>query len=310
MEKRPIQLLSVGELLIDLISADFAETFDEVENFRRVPGGSPANLCMNMARLGNITKLVASVGQDDFGNYLMNYLQASGFDNELVKRSELPTTLILVTRSKQVSNFEPYRGADAQIDDTQMDVEILKNTSIFHTTCFALSQEPAQSAILRGATRAVAQGCCLSIDANYAQKIWKDRTQAQNIVRQYISHGAFVKMSEVDFERLFEKKLTDPNQAADLLLSQGAAEVCITLGGDGCLVASAFERHFLPSRPIEVKDTTGAGDAFWSGYLTARLDGRPIFDAAKAARRMAEIKISHFGALPPRLDRTLIYSDL
>lgn len=310
MEKRPIQLLSVGELLIDLISADFADTFDEVENFKRVPGGSPANLCMNMARLGNHTKLVASVGKDDFGTYLINYLNSSKFDSQLIKRSDAPTTLILVTRSKQVSNFEPYRGADAQIEDSQMSDETLKNTSIFHTTCFALSKEPAQGAILRGAARATAQGCRLSIDANYAQKIWQDRDEARKVVRQYISHKAFVKMSEVDFERLFEKKLADPNEAADLLLSWGASEVCITLGGDGCLVASEAERHFLPSRPIEVKDTTGAGDAFWSGYLTARLDEYNLLDAAKAARRMAEIKIGHFGALPPRLDRTLIYSDL
>jgi fructokinase len=310
MEKRPIQLLSVGELLIDLMSADFADTFDEVENFKRVPGGSPANLCMNMARLGNTTKLVASVGKDDFGSYLINYLNVSGFDSELVKRSDKPTTLILVTRSKQVSNFEPYRGADAQIEDAQMTNEILTNTNIFHTTCFALSKEPAQSAILRGAARATAQGCRLSIDANYAQKIWNDRNEAQNIVRQYISHKAFVKMSEVDFERLFDKKLTDPNEALDFLLGWGASEVCITLGGDGCWVASDTERHFLPSRPIEVKDTTGAGDAFWSGFLTARLDGRSLLEAAKAARRMAEIKIAHFGALPSQLDKNLIYSDL
>lgn len=310
MKKRPIQLLSVGELLIDLMSTDFADTFDEVENFKRVPGGSPANLCMNMARLGNATKLVASVGKDDLGNYLINYLNTSGFDSQLVKRADEPTTFILVTRSKHVSNFEPYRGADAQIEDAQMTDETLINTSIFHTTCFALSKEPAQGAILRGAARAVAQGCRLSIDANYAQKIWKDRAEAQNVVHQYISHKAFVKMSEVDFERLFEKKLTDPHEALDLLLSWGAAEVCLTLGGDGCWVASEAERHFLPSRPIEVKDTTGAGDAFWSGFLTARLDEYTLLDAAKAARRMAEIKITHFGALPSRLDKTLIYSDL
>ncbi|MFM2267717.1 MAG: hypothetical protein RL757_1158 [Bacteroidota bacterium] len=310
MRNRTIDVLSVGEMLIDMISTDFADHFDDVENFRRIPGGSPANLCMNMARLGNNAKLVACVGNDDLGDFLIRYLQNANFDCEFIEKSTKPTTLILVTRSKTVSNFEAYRGADAEISLKKLSDEVLMNTSIFHTTCFGLSKRPAQTNILKAAQRAVELGCTLSIDANYAQKIWKNRTEAQQIVKKYISGGAFVKMSEVDFERLFQKKLTDANEAADILLDFGAREACVTLGGDGCLVANAHERHFLPARPVEVKDTTGAGDAFWSGYLTARLDGYGLLESAMSGRRMAEIKLGHFGQLPDKIERELIYEDL
>ncbi len=310
MRNRTIDVLSVGEMLIDMISTDFADHFDDVENFRRIPGGSPANLCMNMARLGNNAKLVACVGNDDLGDFLIRYLQNANFDCEFIEKSTKPTTLILVTRSKTVSNFEAYRGADAEISMKKLSDEVLMNTSIFHTTCFGLSKRPAQTNILRAAERAAELGCTLSIDANYAQKIWKNRTEAQQIVKKYISGGAFVKMSEVDFERLFQKKLTDANEAADILLDFGAREACVTLGGDGCLVANAHERHFLPARPVDVKDTTGAGDAFWSGYLTARLDGHALLESAIAGRRMAEIKLGHFGQLPDKIEKELIYEDL
>jgi fructokinase len=119
--------------------------------------------------------------------------------------------------------------------------------------------------------------------------------------------GAFVKVSEVDWERLYGLPLTDYKQAAQHFLDLGAAEVCVTLGGEGCYVATKEEAHFLAARPVEVKDTTGAGDAFWSGYLTAWCDGLSLLAKAKAGRRMAELKLGYFGPLPNTVDRKMIY---
>ncbi len=311
MRNREIDILSVGELLIDMISTDFAELMDEAEMFKRIPGGSPANLCMNMKRLGNKVRLVSTVGKDDMGNYLMAYVKSLGLKTKSMRQVNEMTTLILVTRSKNVSNFEAYRGADCRISMGQLNEKLLNSASIFHTTCFALSKKPAQTNILRGARKAAELGCKLSIDVNYAQKIWHDQAEAQRVVAEFCSHGAFVKCSEVDWERLYSSKLTDAKAAAQHFLNLGAAEVCITLGGDGCQVASNTEgSHFLPTRPVEVKDTTGAGDAFWSGYLTARLDGHNILDSAKAGRRMAELKLAHFGPLPSTIDRNRVYEDI
>ena len=305
--RRQYDILSTGELLVDLISAEFADSLEEAQLFKRLPGGSPANLCMNMARLGNRTLLAATLGQDDIGRYLFDIVQNLGVDCRLMRWEESPTTLILVTRSREVSNFEAYRGADCRILDEQFPDEILAQTAIFHTTCFALSLPPAQGSIMRAAVRAAALGSQLSIDINYARKIWKDQEQAQQIVREYCRMGPLVKASEVDWERLYGSKLEDPEPAAAHFLALGAREACITLGAEGCFVANAEEQLFLPAREIQVKDTTGAGDAFWSGYLTAWLDGMPLRQRAEAARRMAELKLGCFGPLPTRVERALIY---
>jgi sugar/nucleoside kinase (ribokinase family) len=311
MRTKAIDILAVGELLIDMISTDFADSMDAVESYRRIPGGSPANLGMNMQRLGNNVRLISSVGHDGFGDFLMNYIKNLGLNTEGVAQiADVPTTLILVTRSKNVSDFEAYRGADTHILPSQIPDELLSNAAIFHTTCFALSLNPAQSTILKAAKQATALGCKLSIDVNYAQKIWKNNTEARGVVAKYISHGAFVKCSEVDWERLYGEKLTDPKVAAAHFLELGAGEVCVTLGGDGCYVADTEGGHFLAARKVDVKDTTGAGDAFWSGYLTARLDGHSLLNAACAARKMAETKIGHFGPLPMTVERAQIYVDI
>jgi fructokinase len=309
INKKKYDIIAVGELLIDFISTDFAENLDEAVNFKRLQGGSPANMCMNLARLGHRTVLVAAVGNDDMGLFLRKSVEQVGVDSHYIKVTEVPTTLILVTRSKEVSNFEAYRMADIKITDEQIPSALFGDTSIYHTTCFAMSKEPARGAILRGARLASQKGCQLSIDANYARKIWTNQQEAQETVAEYCKFGALVKVSEVDWERLYNTKLEDPSAAARHFLQLGAREVCITMGGEGCFVANTSESHFIEARAVEVKDTTGAGDAFWSGYLAAYLDGYRLKDKAMAGRRMAELKLAHFGPLPLKMNKQQLYED-
>lgn len=308
--RRPIDVLCAGELLVDFITAEFAQTLDEATLFKRLPGGSPANLCMNMARLGNKAMLVAAVGNDDMGGVLVNYVSRLGVDVSCVTQVDEPTTLILVTRSAAVSNFQPYRGADAMLSIRQFPYSRFEEIGIVHTTCFALSRNPAQNVIMQAVEKAKRANCMLSLDANYAEKIWNDRREAQRLVAELSRLGAMVKISDVDWKRLYEDESPDPESVIDHFLKMGAKEVCFTLGSDGLWVGNDHEKHYLPSRAVEVKDTTGAGDAFWSGYLTARLDEKTLLESAMAGRKMAELKLVHFGPLPDQVDRDSIYSDL
>jgi sugar/nucleoside kinase (ribokinase family) len=308
--RRAIDILCAGELLVDFITAEFVQTLDEATLFKRIPGGSPANLCMNMARLGNKSSLVATVGNDDMGGVLRNFVSRLGVNVEGVASTEdAPTTMILVTRSAATSNFVAYRGADALLSIRQFPHSSLEQTSIYHTSCFALSKDPAQRVILDMAERAQRAKCQLSLDANYAPKIWPDILDAQRCVANYARMGALIKISDVDWERLYGEKADSADQVFDHFLRIGAKEVCYTLGDKGCWIGNNDERQFLPSREIDVKDTTGAGDAFWSGYLTAWLDQKTPLERAMAGRRMAELKLGHFGPLPDKVDRAAIYAD-
>ncbi len=302
-------VLAVGELLIDLISTSYAETLDDVTTFERIAGGSPANMASNLSRLGQSAALVASVGNDDMGDYLHSFVKDLSLDTTGVHQVPYPTTLVLVTKSRQVSNFEAYRLADCQISKDQLPDDLLEKVKVFHTTCFALSREPARTAILEAASKVAAAGGQLSIDANYAAKIWPDLAEAQEIVAAYCSYGAMVKFSDVDWERLYGHPIDQPAEAASFLHGLGAKTVCITLGEKGCFVSSEEGQHFVPARPIEVVDTTGAGDAFWSGFLCAHIDGYDLYQCALAGRRMAEIKLQHFGPLPGKVDKRILYLD-
>lgn len=305
---RTIDVVSAGELLIDLISRDYAESLADARDYVRLQGGSPANFALNLARLGNAVKLCAAVGTDEMGDFLTGNLQAQGLDTAHIERVAAPTTLILVTRSKEVSNFQAYRGADTFLGAEGFRQIPWHEVSVFHTTCFALSMEPARSQLFMAARNARKAGCQISIDANYAPKIGPSLAEAREMVAQYVGLGALVKISEVDWERLYGHPVKDPRQVLHHFLQLGASEVVLTLGGDGAWAGNQQGETFLPAQAISVVDTTGAGDAFWSGYITAWLDGKELDQCLVAGRTMAEIKLQHFGPLENPIDKQLIYS--
>ena len=300
-------VLAAGELLVDLISTELATDLSAAKTFVRVQGGSPANLCLNLARLGHATQLVAAVGRDAMGDFLIDSVAATGLATAGIGRSRQPTTLILVTKSKAVSDFFPYRGADVDITPPLFSTLEIDRLKIFHTTCFALSRAPARQALLEVADRVSSAGGRVSIDLNYATKIWPDRKDAQAVVARYLGIGALVKCSEVDYERLYGTPLSDPGAAIRRFLDLGAHRVVITLGERGSYGNDGAEVLHCPVLPVEVVDTTGAGDAFWSGYLSGYLDGLSVLDCLNAGTRMAAIKLGTIGPLQRRIDRTEIY---
>ncbi len=308
--RRPIDLFSAGELLVDFVTAEFVHTLEEGTLFKRQPGGSAANLAMNMARLGNNALLAACVGTDDMGNILLNHVQKIGVDVSNITQIEEPTTLVLGTRAAHAANYQYYRGADYQLSIRQFPFQRFEEIAVFHTTCFALSKEPAQQVLLQAAEKAKRAGCQISLDTNFSQKIWPKRSEALRAISELCRLNALIKISDDDWGQLYEGDMPAPESVVDHFLKMGATEVCVTLGEKGCWVGNGEEKHFLAARNVDVKDPNGTGDAFWAAYLTARLDGRSMLECSIAARKMAEIKLCHLGPLPTKIDRAQVYEDL
>ncbi|MCK8493503.1 sugar kinase [Spirosoma sp. RP8] len=306
---RPYTLIAVGELLADFIGHHVSSSLLDALDFRRYQGGSPANMAANMARMGNKTALVACVGDDNIGRYLTRETAEVGVDTQFVtKHAQEPTSIVLVSRTAGTPDFVAYRHADCQIQTDQLPDSLLAQTTLFHTTCFALSRQPAQDAICDAAKRAQAAGCQVTIDANYAPTIWPDREQAWRVLADYCSAGALVKLSEDDAERLYGEK-----QSTERILSDfhkmGAKIICFTLGANGSIVSydGGTQQAVIPGKKVDVVDVTGAGDAYWAGFLTAFVDGHTPEQCARSGATLAQMKLSRQGPLPFQVDRKSLY---
>ncbi len=299
-----IDILCVGEALIDFIGHQTNVTINDTRDYHRYLGGSPTNLAMNMARLGLKSKMIAAVGDDGFGDYIFERFSEVGVDVSNINRIEKkPTSVIFVSRTKGTPDFIPFREADSFITEAQIPESLLKQAKIYHTTCFALSRKPAQTTILNKAKEAYDSGCKLSIDINYADEIWESKDEALEIIKAYCKFNPLIKISEDDMLRLFGKKL--PHQEIfDFFHNEGVDIICLTLGSNGVILSQKDKELIqLPAIKIDmVMDATGAGDAFWSGFLFAYIKEKPVKECLEVALQLAALKLQNVGRLPDNID--------
>jgi fructokinase len=294
-----------GEVLADLITTEATDDLGGSVAFERHAGGSPANLASNLARLGVPVALVASVGDDGFGRFLRASAERVGVNARFAVRDE-PTSLVAVARSAGTPDFVAYRSADRLLWPSQLPDALLRRARLFHTSGFALSREPARATLLDAAARAHALGLTVSVDVNFAPETNVRRAEQRDVARRMLALGPLVKCSRDDLGRLWGQDAANDGAAVDHLLGLGASLVCLTRGADGALVAWDGGRAEVPAEPVEAADVTGAGDAFWSGFLAAWLAGHDPPACARAGARLAARKLACVGPLPDTVDAAAV----
>jgi len=301
---KDIDILCIGEVLVDFIGHQTGVQINNTRDYHRYLGGSPTNVAMNSARLGLKSVMVATVGDDGFGEYIFKRLNEVGVNTNHIKMiNEKPTSVIFVSRTDSTPDFIPFRKADSYILEEQISTDLLSKTNIYHTTCFALSKNPAQTTILKKAEEAFNLGCKLSIDVNYAKKLWHSQEEALRVIKSYCKFNPLVKISEDDMLRLFEQKLPHED-IFDFFHSEGVDTVCLTMGSKGVKLSQKGKDVIqLSAIQIDfVQFETGAVDAFLSGFLFAHIKNKPVEKCLEVALQLAALKLQNVGRLPDNIN--------
>lgn len=303
-------VLAVGDLLIDLIGQDVADNLGDTSEFQRFQGGSAANLVCNMAKLDYKTALVAAVGEDYLGHYLLDTLNDLGVDTQFIVRKEaFPTSMVLLSRSLGKADWLAYRMADKQLDIKQVPESIYRRIKILHTTCFALSRRPAQTVVMQMARKAKEEGKLLSLNVKFSPKNWPHPKEAVRLVKEFCELQPIVKVGQEDVAELFPNENIGKKTAITRFHEWGAKVVALTFGKDGSMVSDKLgtEPIFIPSvSPERLGDATGTGDTYWAAFLGAMLSGKSLKQCAIEGSRLASIKISYQGPLPPGIDKKVL----
>jgi fructokinase len=292
-----IEVLALGELLIDLIAISKDGGLEQASTFERFQGGSPANLCVNLMQLGHDSQLVACVGQDSFGNYLIDALSKAGISTQTIHKTSNHSTSLIVVGGSSTPDFIAYRNADMHVP--RIDIKLIEQSAIVHTSAFALSKNPAQQNILSALHLATSKGKVISIDWNYSPRIWEN--DGKSVFEKLMKENPrrlLLKFSEDDINRFTSKQL-NLDGAKAFLNDYPTLATCLTCGKDGVWYKSMNTdwKHAAAIPVSKVANTTGAGDAFWAGFLSGWLKNLTLDFCVTQGLTCAATKIQHVGPL-------------
>lgn len=303
-----LDLLAIGEALVDFISIEETDSLRDAYTFRKYLGGSPANIAVYVAKLGGRSAVVSKTGMGAMGQFIRGELHQAGVVTDyLVMDYRVRTTVVFVSHTKRTPDFEAFRSGDYLLEPGEVQEIAIQRAKIVHASTFALSREPCRSAVEKAFQLAQKHSKIISLDPNYSRHIWPDYREAVDVLRRMLGYATITKPSLDDAARIFGEGKT-PEEYIQLFHAMGPRVVVLTMGAEGVLLSEEGRITRIPSRPVEVVDATAAGDSFWAGFLVALLDGSSLKRCALFAREIVERKLSTVGPLPDTIDRQGVYA--
>ncbi len=269
-----VDVISLGEALIDFISLESGVSLEEAPGFEKCPGGAPANFAVACSKLELDTGFIGKLGDDAFGRFLTITLEDRGVDVSQVETSEYRTALAFVSIAQNGEReFMFYRRpcADVMLKPEEIDCRYIGESRLLHFGTVGMSESPSREATLRAIECAGEREVTISFDPNIRFHLWpKSRDQIREEVREVARSCDLLLPSEEEARFLTGK---EPEGAIEELLSLGPSTVVVKLGERGCIGGTREEVHRVDGITTRAVDTTGAGDGFDAGFVMGVLRG-------------------------------------
>ena len=297
---------ALGEILIDFTPAGKSQNGRTL--FEENPGGAPANAAAAAAKLGARAAFIGKTGDDQFGRDAKAALENCGVYTGAMKTDKRHTTLAFVTLAhsgERAFSFARSDGADINLSADDIDEKLINDSTFLHIGSLSCTDEPSLSATRKAIGAAKNGGIFISYDPNWREPLWRDKEEGIETMRSLFKYADFVKIADNELALMYGENTPI---AAREILDEGAKLVCVTLGKDGVFYKTQGYEGIvsIPQYNIEVRDTTGAGDAF-TGALLYRLTRREnpfsfTEDELKCdlhfANAAATLCVSRYGAIP------------
>ena len=288
MNEKKIDLIGFGDPYLDLVikldKLPKTNTSCQINDYGFQGGGNVPTACVAAARLGLKTSLIGCVGDDLFGRVGLADLQYNNVDTSKmsVQKGKKSNFCICVTESEiDGKEFISKPGNFSDITIEELDVDFFKSTKMMHVALIT-------PAVAKACDIVHEAGGKISVDANYYRPYTYD---------YYDKIDIFIG-SEMYYNSFCEDKKLNPanfKENMQKLKNLGPEIVIFTFGSDGCRGVYEDEYFEIPAIPVEVVDTTGAGDVFHGAFDYFYLQGNNPEECARYSTGVSAIKCTRPG---------------
>ena len=293
-------IASIGELLVEFVCGEKDRHHRRAGTYTGpYASGAPGIFIDQAARCGGRCIFVGAVGDDAFGQVILERLIADGVDTSLIaKVSGVPTGSAFVSYNADGSRDFVYNivhSAASQFVADNATIEKLANfgTGIMHVSGSVLASAAMREKVLRVCKELHSKGAAISFDPNIRKELISDPGYFTT-VNELVAICTYFLPSEEDADMLFPGESLE--SYAPKLFAKGADYVVLKKGGKGSSgLHRNSENYNFPAHRVDVVDPTGAGDCFCATFVTLISSGNFSFQKAlqyaNAAGAMAVTKV-------------------
>jgi sugar/nucleoside kinase (ribokinase family) len=269
-----------------------------------ISGGSAANTAAGLASLGVRVGFVGKIRDDELGDVFAHDIRAAGVEFRARPATDGPATarcLILMTADAQ-RTMNTFLGASSLISPADIDESFVASAEIVFCEGYLWDLPEAQAALAKSMDIARAAGGKVAFSLSDSFCVDRHRAEFLELAEHRID---ILFANESEICSLYEVDSFDEAAAA----VAGHCEIaCLTRSGKGSVVITGDGRRIeVPAHPVEVVDTTGAGDLYAAGFLHGLTSGHDLQRCAGMGSLAAAEVISHIGARP-ETDLTALFA--
>lgn len=301
-------VLIIGAAIADLLLRPVSrEVFDvdsyPVDGMPMTIGGDAANEATIITRLGHSVCLMSCVGEDPIGSYIIEHCQADGIDTSYIKRRKDITTSInvgLVAEDGERTFITNRQGSLWKFSYEDLDLSVLKQAKVLSFASIFNNPLFDRKTLVKLFSRAREEGMVI-----FADMVKPRLNERLEDIREALSYVDYFFPNLSEAAHMTGKE--DPEEIAGIFLECGVKNVVIKTGKEGCLIKNSRETLKIPAYAgAACIDTTGAGDNFASGFISAFSDGWSLRDCGRYANAVASVSVEHMGATGGVKDRSTV----
>lgn len=289
-----------GRAGMDMFADPAGTKAEEAQTFRADLGGSSANICAGLVKLGSVASLITSVSDDAVGRFALNRLAHYGVDTSFIRVLGGEYRLSLAVYESCIEDFQNviYRNGavDFQVTEEDMDRVDYTGFSALITAGTVFAAEPSRSATFRAFENARKAGLPVIFDIDYRPYSWPSPEVAADVLSRAGEESDLIVGNDEEFGFMaggIELGL----DKARALAAKGKM-VIYKMGEGGAVTFADGQEIRTGIYPVTAVKPNGAGDSFMAGLLSSLADGHDLRDSVLRGSACASIVVSQPGCAP------------